>query len=479
MILMIALWWTTGLSQISLQPAFPSLSFSSPVDLQNAGDGTNRLFIVERSGRIRTFANNPATTSSTVFLDISDKVRAGGELGLLGLAFHPNYASNGYFYVNHTRGFLNNGSNPLRTIIARYQVSLSDPNKADSLSEQILLEYQQPYENHNGGQIAFGPDGYLYIATGDGGSGGDPQNNAQNRASLLGKILRIDISGSPYSIPPTNPYYANTQGYREEIFAYGLRNPWRFSFDSQTGWLWAGDVGQRAWEEVDIIVGGGNYGWRIMEGFACYNSPSCDTTGLTLPIWDYGHNASGGYSITGGYVYRGSGVPDLVGKYVYGDYVSQKIWTLSYDGNGGAQNALLLQSSISLSSFGVDEDGELYALDLSGGGIYRFDGAATSAEEPDPLPSGFELSQNYPNPFNGQTVIPYSLSKEAQVKITIYDLRGRSVSRLVDGYRPAGRSTVQWNGADQAGRPLPSGVYTVQLAVDGAPVDVRKMTLMK
>ena len=473
MLVLFAVTATDGQAQVSLVRVFPSLTFSSPVDLQHAGDGTNRLFVVEQAGRIRVFSNSPGVSSSAVFLDITNKVRSGNELGLLGLAFHPNYSSNGLFYVNYTAGFIGNAGNPLRTIIARYQVSASDPNKADSLSEQIVLTFNQPYENHNGGQIAFGPDSYLYIATGDGGSGGDPQNNAQNRSSLLGKILCIDVGGSPYAIPPTNPYAGNLQGYRQEIYAYGLRNPWRFSFDPATGRLWTGDVGQGTREEIDIVVPGGNYGWRIMEGFGCYSPPTCDTTGLILPVWDYGHSSTGGYSITGGHVYHGITAPSLAGKYIYADYSSRNVWALSYSPPGPAQNEFLLVSSGAISSFGVDESGELYAVDHTGGGIYRFDSASSTGTN-DPLPATFELGQNYPNPFNGQTVIPYSLPSGAQISIAVFDLRGREVARLFDGFQGAGRYSVEWDAAD-----LPSGIYAVRFSADGASMGARKMTLLR
>ena len=477
-VILFAAWSASCDAQVSLGRVFPSLSFSSPVDLQNAGDGSNRLFVVEQAGRIRVFVNNPAVSSATVFLDVTNKVRSGGELGLLGLAFDPRYSSNGYFYVNYTAGFSGNAGNPLRTVVARYQVKPGDPNKADSLSEQILLTFLQPYENHNGGQIAFGPDSLLYIATGDGGSGGDPQNNAQNRSSLLGKILRIDVSAIPYAIPPSNPYAGNLQGYREEIYAYGLRNPWRFSFDRGTGRLWAGDVGQNAWEEIDVIRSGGNYGWRVMEGFACYNSPSCDTTGLILPVWSYGRSAAGGYSVTGGYVYRGSALPALAGKYVYADYVSRNVWALTYAPPAPAQNELLLVSSGPISSFGVDESGELYAVDHAGGGIYRFD-SASSAKVDDVLPLSAQLGQNYPNPFNGQTAIPYSIPRAAQISIEVFDLRGREVARVFEGFQGAGQHSVPWDAVDRAGQALPSGVYTVRLSADGVSMDARRMTLLR
>ncbi|MCI0527719.1 MAG: PQQ-dependent sugar dehydrogenase, partial [Nitrospira sp.] len=274
---------------VLLQQAFPHLSFDRPLDLQHPGDGTDRIFIVTQPGIIYAFNNSADVTSAKVFLDISDRVISGDELGLLGLAFHPNYESNGYFYVNYTT------PNPLRSIIARYRVSSIDPDVADKNSELILLQINQPFSNHNGGQLAFGPDGYLYIALGDGGSGGDPQDNAQNRSVLLGKILRIDVntpSDSPsYVIPRDNPFAGNTSGFKEEIYAYGLRNPWRFSFDLITGRLWAGDVGQGLWEEIDLIEKGKNYGWRMMEGNHCFDPPTnCNTSGLTPPIWEYGHN---------------------------------------------------------------------------------------------------------------------------------------------------------------------------------------------
>jgi glucose/arabinose dehydrogenase len=251
----------SSLPQIKLQQAFPNLSFSNPVDLQNAGDGTDRIFVVEQAGVIYVFENNAGVTEKKKFLDITDSSQA-AEMGLLGLAFHPNYENNGYF-VNYTKAL------PVRrTLIVRFRASSQNPDSADRSSSKILMEIVQPYSNHNGGQLAFGPDGFLYIALGDGGFGGDPQDNAQNRSSLLGKLLRIDvdqIQGSlNYAIPPDNPFKNNTQGFKEEIYAYGLRNPWRFSFDFATGQLWCADVGQNAWEEIDLVVNGGNYAGDVM-----------------------------------------------------------------------------------------------------------------------------------------------------------------------------------------------------------------------
>ncbi len=336
--------------------AFPNLTFENPLDLQRPGDGSNRLFVVEQRGVIYIFENDSTTQQKNVFLDIRDQVSSGGERGLLGLAFHPDFETNGYFYVNYT------APNPLHTLISRFQVQNGQVNPA---SETILLTFKQPFSNHNGGQIRFGPDGYLYIATGDGGSGGDPMGNAQNRKVLLGKILRIDVNGSEagknYAIPPGNPYAGNDQGFREEIYAYGFRNPWRFSFDAETGKLWVGDVGQSQYEEIDIVEKGGNYGWAIMEGKHCYNAETCDKSGLILPIYEYGRSL--GQSITGGFVYRGSKLEQLKDLYIYADFISGRIWALDYS---DPENTLLIDTDLSISSFGIDANNELYICSFDG-----------------------------------------------------------------------------------------------------------------
>lgn len=360
----------TGNLSYELTDAFPNLSFSKPVDLQHAGDNSGRLFVVEQQGTIRVFDNSSTAGSAALFLDIQDRVDdRGNEEGLLGLAFHPDFESNGYFYLNYT------ASNPARTVISRFEVSDQDPDLALESSETVILSFNQPYDNHNGGQLAFGPDGYLYIAVGDGGSGGDPQENAQNRSTLLGSILRIDVdgqeNGNNYAIPPNNPYAGNSQGFREEIFAYGLRNPWRFSFDTESGRLWAADVGQSSYEEIDIIEAGNNYGWDIMEGEHCYEpSQNCDTTGLTMPVWEYPH--SEGSSVTGGFVYNGPTLGSLTGQYVYADFVSGKIWALDYGGSDDVTNTELLDTDRNISSFGVDSENELYLCAFDGN-IYKLE----------------------------------------------------------------------------------------------------------
>ena len=331
-----------------------------PVFIGHAGDHSDRLFIVEQPGRIRIFRNGALRASA--FLDISDRVDFGGEMGLLGLAFHPRFAENGRFFVNYTR-------NPDgATVVAEFQVSRNSDQAGRD--ERTLIIIPQPYSNHNGGMVAFGPDGYLYIATGDGGAGGDPGNRGQSPDTLLGKMLRIDVDqGDPYGIPPDNPFAKQQNG--REIFALGFRNPWRFSFDRQTGRLWAADVGQNQWEEIDVVEAGHNYGWRIMEGNHCFLPPrGCKTTGLTLPVSEY-RNQSPSCAVTGGYVYRGTRVDFLRGTYVFGDYCSGRIMGL-IDG----QPLVLLASGLRISSFGEDEAGELYVVD-HGGGIYRITPAST------------------------------------------------------------------------------------------------------
>ena len=337
--------------------AFPSLSFTRPVDLQHAGDNTNRLFVVEQEGIISVFPNQSNVSSKKTFLDLREKVDdTGNEEGLLGLAFHPNYETNGYFYVNYT-------TPDQTTVISRFKVSTGNVDQADPNSEYKILEFDQPYSNHNGGQVSFGPDGFLYIAVGDGGSGGDPQGNGQSRATLLGKILRINVDqeadGNKYAIPADNPYATNTSGYRKEIYAYGLRNPWRFSFDADNGRLWTGDVGQNAYEEIDIIVKGGNYGWKIMEGNHCYSpSSGCTQTGLIKPIWEYPRDQ--GISVTGGFVYRGPTLTELTGKYIYADFGSARVWALDHSNMSRPVNTEILKADFNISSFGIDQNNELY-----------------------------------------------------------------------------------------------------------------------
>ncbi|MDT5270586.1 MAG: hypothetical protein QOH49_2772 [Acidobacteriota bacterium] len=344
----------------------PLRGFTSPVGITHAGDGTNRIFVVEQGGRIRILKEG--ILQGTAFLDIAGRISTGGERGLLGLAFPPDYARKGYFYVNYT--------NPAGdTVISRFRRSASNADAADPASEQILLTIAQPFANHNGGQLAFGPvDRMLYVGMGDGGDAGDPGNRAQNSAQLLGKILRLDTeTGRPftYTSPSTNPFLT-TAGFRPEIWALGVRNPWRFSFDRSTADLFIADVGQGSWEEIDFQPasshGGENYGWRIMEGTHCFNPNPCSANGLTLPVVEYNHSA-GDCSVTGGYVYRAVTYPRMQGLYFYGDFCSGRIWGLRRD-SGVWQNTQLLDTAIQISAFGEDEVGNVYVASYGTGEVY-------------------------------------------------------------------------------------------------------------
>jgi len=464
----------SGSDSVDIEVAFPNLSFARPVDLQHAGDGSGRLFVVEQAGVIRVFENRTDVPTAGIFLDIKSRVDDGSnEMGLLGLAFHPDYAANGFFFVDYT------AANPRRTVVARYRVDPGNPAQADPNSELVLLEIEQPFGNHNGGQVAFGPDGYLYIAMGDGGSGGDPQGNGQNRNALLGKILRIDVdnpgAGRNYGIPSDNPFVAalcGPVGCRDEIYAFGLRNPWRFSFDAQ-GRLWVGDVGQNAWEEIDIVEKGGNYGWNLMEANHCFEPQTgCERDDLLRPVWEYDRDA--GRSITGGYVYRGANVPALAGKYVYGDFVSGKIWALAYDGTD-AVNEELLDTSLGIASFGEDASGELYLCAFDGK-IYRFVPSLSSGVEE--VPKGaHRLGASYPNPFDLLTSVPFQLAYAARVEVAVYDALGRLVRTLVQGLQEAGEHRATWDGRDEAGMALAGGTYFVRLRVDDTFVATRQTAL--
>jgi glucose/arabinose dehydrogenase len=348
--------------------------FDRPLFVTDARDGSGRLFVVEQEGRIRIVSDGRILPEP--FLDVRrDLDSTSGERGLLGLAFAPDYSKSGVFYIAHTaRGPAG--------VVRRFHVS-SDPDLADPASAELVLSMEDPAGNHNGGMLAFGPDGYLWIGTGDGGSAGDPWGNAQNPRSLLGKMLRIDVRAKPYAVPADNPFVGRSD-YRPEVWALGLRNPWRYSFDRKTGELWIGDVGQNAWEEIDVedpkAGGGRNYGWNRKEAVHCY-SPSlgCGSKAFTDPIWGYGH--SNGCSVIGGYVYRGRAIPDLVGTYLFADYCRGTVWALDRDTGGGVEVQLLAQAHAA-SSFGEDENGELYLCDIQRGIVFRFDPGSSPAPTP-------------------------------------------------------------------------------------------------
>lgn len=348
-----------------------------PIVLTHAGDGSNRIFLATQRGVIHVFPNDPKVTESKVFLDIEKLVLYRddqNEQGLLGLAFHPDFQKNGEFFV-----FYSIGKAKLTNVLSRFRVSKDDPNRADPNSEEELFRIERPFWNHDGGTIAFGPDGFLYVAIGDGGAANDPFNNGQNLKTLLGSIMRIDVdrkeNGMNYAIPKDNPFVGQKNA-RPEIWAYGFRNIWRMAFDKKTGTLWGSDVGQNLYEEIDLIKKGGNYGWKLREGLHPFSDKGVDVRkDLIDPIWEYHHDV--GKSITGGYVYRGKELPELAGAYIYGDYVTGLIWALTYDNEKGrvVANRLVEKQANPILSFGEDENGEIYMLTTSvgGKGVYKFE----------------------------------------------------------------------------------------------------------
>ena len=346
---------------MTLQPV--AGGFSSPLGLEQPNDGTQRLFVVQQGGVISIIQNGQVLPAP--FLDISAKITTGGEMGLLGMAFHPAFPANRRFFVNYVR----TSAGQIQSVIAEYLASTANANLADPASERILLTVNQTgnFPNHKAGQLAFGPDGFLYFGLGDGGSGGDPFGNAQNTFTLLGKMMRIDVNslspGLQYGIPPDNPFVSG--GGLPEIWAYGFRNPWRFSFDSATGRQFVADVGQDSFEEIDLVTRGGNYGWNTMEGLHCFNPPAgCNQSGLVLPISEYSH--AEGNSVIGGFVYHGQNIPSLRGTYVFADFGRGTIWGLTETPASTWTRTVLLNTARNISSFGQDQAGELYVVDFAG-----------------------------------------------------------------------------------------------------------------
>ena len=345
---------------------------AAPVDVTSAGDGSGRLFVVEQGGRIRIVKDG--VLAPRPFLDISGRITSGGERGLLGLAFHPDFPTDPRFFVDYTDLDGN-------TRVAQFKVDGSDPDVADPASELVILGFDQPFPNHNGGGVEFGPDGMLYVSAGDGGSGGDPQGNGQRLDTFLAKILRLDIDGNsasaPYKVPPDNPFLA-VAGAKPEIWLTGLRNPWRFRFDRATGDLWIGDVGQGLWEEIDVAragVSGLDYGWNTMEGFHCFNpTDGCDQHGLTLPLAEYGHDL--GCAVIGGVVVRDPSQPTLDGGYVFGDECSGNLWLMDPAGTGKREPVLASKTGTALSAIGEDDDGHVFTTDVSGGKLMQITAAA-------------------------------------------------------------------------------------------------------
>jgi len=450
-------------SAVGLVNAFPHLTFNAPVALLQHPVDRRRWYVVEQSGRVLTFEGEDASAAD-VFIDIRDRTVSGGEAGLLGMAFHPDFAANHRFYLSYT-----GAGAPLVSHVSAFTADATDTS-ADPSNETALLDMPQPFGNHNGGWIAFGPDEFLYIGMGDGGSGGDPENNGQNPRTLLGGLLRIDVDrsdaarGTPYAIPAGNPFSGNLDCSSgdgcPEIYAYGFRNPWRWSFDSHTGDLWVGDVGQGAWEEIDRVDPGFNYGWNIMEGNHCYDAGSCDTTGLVLPVAEYGHDV--GISVTGGYVYRGGAMPDLLGDYVFGDFGTGRIWRIVDADQGGTQVELLISSGLNISSFGQDDHGEVYVVSYADGCIYRLaNNDEVFAEAPARLSdTGYFSSADLTQPID--CFVPYRVNapfwSDGAQKARWFGLPDHASINIADG----------------TGWELPAGAVLIKtFLINTAPVETR------
>jgi len=430
---------------------------TSPVCIANAGD--SRLFVADQRGYIRIISPT-GIISTQPFLDITNRVVYGGERGLLGISFHPNYKANGYFYVN----YIGKGDS---THISRFKVSTGDANAADPQSELKLMTIFQPYSNHNGGDLKFGPDGYLYIGLGDGGSGGDPGNWAQNPKEFLGKMLRIDVDhGSPYSIPESNPFY-NSPTTKGEIWALGLRNPWRFSFDRLTGDLWIADVGQNAIEEINFqsvdSKGGENYGWRCYEGNQTYNISGCiPAASLTFPAYTYPQDQE--CSVTGGFVFRGSVSSPFYGHYFFTDYCSDRIWTLHKISGSWVKQDFGRFTGNNFSTFGEDANGQLYVAGLSSGKIFRIVDQSTGTSPNNEL-TGLKIIHT---PFSGQIRIETGQIDQQKIQISVHDIAG------IKHYQSETKEATHQFGLNS----LPSGIYFLTIKIDGKN-HVRKLILGK
>ncbi|WP_458626197.1 PQQ-dependent sugar dehydrogenase [Winogradskyella sp. PC D3.3] len=442
-------------------------NFDRPVSIKHAGD--DRLFVVEQDGLIKIINSN-GTVQDSPFLDINSQViNTGNERGLLGLAFHPDYTANGYFFVN----YINNSGD---TVISRFTTDLTNPETADPNSELLLLTYNQPYNNHNGGDLAFGTDGYLYISSGDGGSAGDPENNAQNKLNLLGKILRLDINSTTdtqnYSIPIDNPFAQDTDN-RQEIWAYGLRNPWKFSFDRLNGDLWIADVGQNAYEEInrastEEALTGLNYGWKCYEGNSLYVSSECsESITYTFPVAGYNHFGDGEpkCSITGGYRYRGVNYPNFNGWYFFSDYCSQEIGYLVYDEINEEWNTTFQQFSGQWSAFGEDVNGEIYVSNLSGGKIYKLTDTTLSDND-----SFLSVRSVYTNPSKNTLNIDFgtNTNSELSTEIYIYDIQGKKI-KTIDGTT---ENILTINTAE-----FSNGIYILKIKIGNGKQNTHKLVI--
>jgi hypothetical protein len=393
-------------------------------------------------------------------------VEAGAEGGLLGLALHPDYAHNGFIYLYYMTPIRLGYPAPYRTVVTRYTRSETNPRTADPGSLTVILDIPQPFRGHNGGQLAFGPDGMLYLSLGDGGVVSPAWPNSQDRTNLLGSVLRIDVDnpdpGRRYGIPPDNPFVGNPHGWREEIYAFGFRNPWRFSFDAPTGRLWLGDVGHLTWEEINLVEPGGNFGWPAMEGPDCFDPPEgCDPTAFVPAVHAY--DRTQGFSVTGGVVYRGSGLPELVGRYLFADFIAGRIWALDYDDDGSGSVSLVHQPTGApplITTFGLDAEGEVLVAALHRPLFRLRRPVPPSTESPPPGPGGTAL-QIYPNPFRERLSVELGSISSGPVRVVLTDLLGRTVLERLSGVADG----AGWVTLDTSR--LPAGSYVVSVETDG------------
>lgn len=456
--------------QVKLEEALPHLTFETPLQLVN--DGTsNRLYVVERTGRIRAAEIDTSVQASTLFLDLTDRAitdMGDDESGVIGLAFHPDYADNGYFYVFYTPN-----DEPYRLVLSRFERSADNPDVGDPATEHEMLEVELAAARHHGGDLVFGPDGYLYISLGDDSPGFDANDNARDLTTLPGSLLRIDVDttdeGLEYGIPDDNPFAGNQEGYREEIYAYGLRQPWQFSFDRDTGDIWVGDVGQDAFEEITVVSPGKEHGWPILEGFECLHGGCTPDPDFIAPVWAYPHTITSEISgrpnqcIIGGYVYRGTAIPDLVGTYVYADWAGGVFWGLTHDGENPPSNEMLLDLGKFPAAFGEDVDGELYVIGYFQGKVERFVRSGTTDVEEPADPAELRLDLAGPNPFGQSTTLEFETDRAGAVRLTVYDMLGREVQVAFDGQvAPNSPQQVTLDGTD-----LAPGLYMCLLESDG------------
>ena len=448
----------------------------APVELVVAPGQPDRAYVVEQGvsgpARVQTFV--PGDAAPTTFLDLTSRVVSNGERGLLGLAFHPDYAENGRVFVSYT------AANPNRSVVSEFARAEGDALSADAASERVVLEVPQPATNHNGGQITFGPDGYLYLGLGDGGGANDEYGNGQNLETLLGAILRLDVDdvpeGEDYGIPASNPFAQTGSTARDEIYAYGLRNPWRFAFDDSTGDLWVMDVGQGEWEEIDRVEAGGNYGWPIVEGPECFQS-GCRAEDFDSPVFSYSHSGdTGGFSISGGMVYRGEALPGLQGRVLYADYVSRRVWALDVSGSAPDTTLLLtLPVGNDISAVREGPDGEAYVLVHSFGGprrTLRLDAVGVAAE-PEPAEAPV-LSLDGPNPFLEGTGVTVTAHDGGPVRLTLHDALGREVAVLLEADLAPGAS----RSVRVAGVGLSPGAYALRV-VSPAGLATRRLVRLR